>query len=156
VLIRAATADDARAIVRVQAETWRVAYRRILPNLVLERVFQPDVVERWVAHMFDPDGRTFVAEEAGTVVGFVSAGPSRDEDLAGTDEVYALYVLPPEQGRGLGAALLDAAGGDSLWVLAANAAGRAFYEHQGWRYDTEREEPFLGVPLRQVRYRRAT
>jgi GNAT superfamily N-acetyltransferase len=48
-----------------------------------------------------------------------------------------LYVVPPEQGRGIGGALLQRAmsenpGGLSLWAFVANHRAIAFYERAGF------------------------
>jgi GNAT superfamily N-acetyltransferase len=45
----------------------------------------------------------WVGVDGGEVAGFVSVGPSRDEDAAAdTGELYAIYVLAEHQGRGVG------------------------------------------------------
>ena len=57
-------------------------------------------------------------------------------------ELHALYVLPAYWGRGIGGALLKAAGDVSrLWVLEGNLLGRRFYETHGWEPEgTSRQE----------------
>ena len=43
-----------------------------------------------------------------------------------------------------------------LWVLADNPRARAFYEREGWALDGgEKTDQFLGVDVRELRYRRA-
>jgi ribosomal protein S18 acetylase RimI-like enzyme len=78
-------------------------------------------------------------------------------------EIYAIYVLPDAWRRGAGSALLTTAvdhwrahGATTLvlWVLKANARGRAFYEALGWHADGRREEIDLGGRATpEVRYR---
>lgn len=152
-VIRRATTSDAAAIARVHADTWRAAYAGILPDAVLDSLSVSAGASRWEGHIANGDVAVWVA---GGVDGFASAGPSRDEDLAGTTELYALYVHPRAQRRGLGTALLGAAvehGATSLWVLAANAPGRAFYEASGWRQDgTKRTIDLFGAQADEVRY----
>lgn len=160
--IRVATADEAADVARVQVATWRAAYAGLVSGAVLDRLSVPAAASRWSERLGQPGHRLWVAGR-GEVAGFVSAGPARDDD--GPDgEVYALYVLPDHQRGGLGRALLataarwlrdEAAYGDlALWVLAANAAGRAFYAATGWHRDgTQRDIDVCGDVVREVRYR---
>jgi GNAT superfamily N-acetyltransferase len=152
-VIRRATTSDAAAIARVQAETWRAAYAGILPDSVLDAMSVSAGASRWEGHIANDGVAVWVA---GDVDAFASAGPSRDEDRHGTTELYALYVHPRAQRRGLGAALLGAAiehGATTLWVLADNAAGRAFYEACGWSADgTYRTIDLFGAQAGEVRY----
>lgn len=146
VAIRAAGPDDAPAIARVRIESWRWAYRGLVPDALLEAMSVDDGEGDWRRTIAAPDGiSVFVAEGGGRAVGFVSAGPSRDDDaLTGTGEIGALYVVRAHAGTGVGGALMTAAedslraGGfarATLWVLQANAAARGFYEHRGWTCD---------------------
>lgn len=68
-----------------------------------------------------------VAKVDGKVVGFIA----RDKE-----EVYALYVLPDFQDRGVGTALLKDAMAESaklgLWSYAANGVAAHFYESRGF------------------------
>lgn len=166
--IRRATIDDVDAIARVHVATWRHAYRGQLPDAALEAV---DVERRramWqrIVGTEGHPAHVFVAEEAGEVCGFAASGPLRDDDADGAaGELYALYVAPPAQGRGLGSRLLQAAEADLvdrgharavLWVLATNAASIGFYEAHGWRDDgVDDVQPMHGVEVRDRRYRKA-
>jgi GNAT superfamily N-acetyltransferase len=79
-------------------------------------------------------------------------------------EVYAIYVLPDFWREGAGRALLatavdhwQARGATTLvlWVLEANARGRAFYEAMGWQPDGGRQSIDLGgFATTEIRYRR--
>ena len=56
----------------------------------------------------------------------------------GDDSVRNLWVLPEEQDRGVGTALLKLAkerrpGGLQLWVFQRNVGARRFYERHGSR-----------------------
>jgi GNAT superfamily N-acetyltransferase len=80
----------------------------------------------------------------GLLKGFVIHNSCRDEDALVAHEIQALYVEPAFVREGVGSALLRAAewaGTDlgrsecKLWVLEANAKGRAFYEKNGYEPD---------------------
>src|SRR4051794_4356955 len=106
--VRLATGADAEGIARVQERGWQSAYRHVFPVEELDRggfIF----AERWRARLERPPRgwSTFVAVEDATVVGFVSVGPSRDEQSFG--ELYAIYVDPDAWSTGVGRALVERA-----------------------------------------------
>jgi L-amino acid N-acyltransferase YncA len=156
--VRPARAEDAARVAEVHVRTWQAAYEHVFGA---ERLAQLDVARRRaLADRLIGEGGVSVAEQDGVVVGFVSVGPSREEQGAG--EVYAIYVAPEEWGSRAGTGLMDAAkaglrrsfGEATLWVLEDNPRARRFYEREGWALDGgRREEEFLGVPVPEVRYR---
>jgi len=93
-------------------------------------------------------------------VGFISFGPSRDEDGSEKAGIYAIYVLPQFWHQGIGRELLDEAerrlkgfSAFTLWVLEKNARARRFYEARGFRLDGSRKEDTIGgVLLTELRY----
>lgn len=74
-----------------------------------------------------PSMDVWVAERAGTALGFVGARE---------DVVELLYIAPEAQGQGLGPALLSyvdgGSGPHSVEVYADNTVGVAFYRGQGF------------------------
>ena len=163
--VRAAVPDDAGRIAEINVRSWQAAYAGIVPSAILEEMEVEPRRLTWLGRIADLGQRAlFVAELHGRVEGYVLAGPARDHDLPDlAGEIYAIYVDPPTQGRGLGRALLEAAEGDLrtagfeplvLWALAANATGRGFYEACGWQVDgSSRPIDFDGTPVDEVRYR---
>lgn len=165
-IIRTADVADAAAIAEIHVASWRAAYRGIVPDAHLAAL---DVRERavsWRDRLAADDRRTrtLLAEEDGRVVGFLTAGPTRDDDLAATTgEVYALYVAPDRWSRGVGRGLL-AAGLDTLssghdrvtlWVLGDNRPARGFYEAMGFMADGSAKTDVIGgAALTEVRYAR--
>ncbi len=162
VSIRPAIPGDAAAMARVNGDAWRAAYRGIFPDAVLDaRGREPDDEEkrrRWIAR---PEAVILVAEEGGTVVGFVVSGPPRDPVPGFESEILAVYVHPDRQGRGIGRRLmlraaeaLAARGARSffLWTLRDLPPTRAFYERLGGRVVAERRAPVLGVEVDEVAY----
>ena len=80
--VRPATAEDADAIGRVQVETWRVAYRGLMPDEAIAGFDLEGRQRMWregLAREPRPGSATFVAELDGEVVGFASVGRSRDD-----------------------------------------------------------------------------
>jgi GNAT superfamily N-acetyltransferase len=150
VSVRVATPDDADAIERVRTDTWRDAYRGLMPDDVLDGLGYDGTQRReHMATRMTPQQFVLVAEHAGEVVGFVNGGPSRVVDPAHPGEIYAIYVLPAHQGHGHGATLLRRAArelvargwrGMLIWVLRENHPSRRFYERMGGRHLRDRDE----------------
>lgn len=147
----------------MHTRSWQAAYEHVFGA---ERLAAIDVARRramWERALANPERDAFVFEEDGTVVAFVGSFPSRDPDAEG--ELGEIYALPEAWGKGIGRALMAACLGalrergyaDAiLWVLADNPRARAFYEREGWALDgAEKADEFLGVAVRELRYRRA-
>ena len=162
-LIRVAHDGDIDALRALTARCWRHNYTAILPAETLEMFLGSPHEERWRDYRARWGGERWVAERDGVPVGYVSAGPARDEDAPeGSAEVFALFVDPDEQGTGTGRLLLQQAAeylreqGYShahLWVVAAAAGPRAFYERCGWAADGVRR-PLEPGNVETLRYQR--
>jgi GNAT superfamily N-acetyltransferase len=157
-VIRRARPSDAGAIAQVHVQSWREAYRGIIPQPYLERLSLPAHERQW-RRSFAEGGWAFVAEWERRVVGFASGGLSRGRrDISG--ELYVLYVLRSSHGRGVGRALFDACHyelarlghrGLLVWVLAENPA-RSFYEHLGGEPAGQSVVNIAGIRLPEVAY----
>jgi ribosomal protein S18 acetylase RimI-like enzyme len=169
-LIRRASPADAAAIARVEVDSWRAAYLGLVPASVLNGLSVTAISARWqrVLSAGPATGaRAWLLLSGDAVLGFTSAGPTRDAEDAqrAVGEVYTLYLLPSAWGRGLGAALLETAqsylarrGRETvtLWVLEGNTRGRRFYELSGFTRDGARRATRAGATrLPEVRYRRS-
>ena len=162
-MIRQAIPDDSDAIALVHVRTWQGAYGHVFPPDELAGISVEERTRAWRS-MLERSSRTHVVEVDGQVVGFASAGPSRDEDGEGVGELYAIYVDPDHWGSGAGRELAawadDSLRGEgfsvaTLWVLDDNPRARRFYEAGGWRLDgATRVGTHLGVEAREVRYRK--
>lgn len=175
--IRPATVGDAEAVAQVHVESWRVGYRGLLADQLLDQLSVGERESMWRRRLSGEDEqhderRVEVAvDREGKIVGFVVAGPSEEHDrsLPQTGEIYAMYVHPDHWSMGAGQALmrsavdyLVAAGSIEalLWVLGSNTRARRFYERAGWRWDGRTKTKLLAglpdfdSPVEEVRYRR--
>lgn len=164
-MIRPATIEDAAAIASVHVRTWQHAYAGIISDEFLANLSVVTRTQRWREILADADSTrvVFVAvDDTGQLLGHVSAGPARDDDLpSGTWEIYSVYVDPAEQSRGIGRELMQRALGSAphgtsrvaLWVLTDNHKSRSFYELQGFIADgTHHDVGIEGQHIDEMRY----
>jgi GNAT superfamily N-acetyltransferase len=148
--IRAARPDEAETLFVIHRESATAAYVEIFPP---DHYRFPNAQMRkvWAEALRSEDLSVLIAERAGSPVGLASVSPGWLRNL---------FVLPPEWGRGVGAALHDEALAllrghgaiAQLWVLEANERARCFYEARGWRDDGGRSRSeFPPHPL-ELRY----
>ena len=163
IAIRPATGDDARAIATVRIDTWRTAYRGLVPDAYLDAMDVEQSVALWerVLGAQASAASVFVADDDGEVVGFAAAN-ALPEPRHGLDaELSAVYVRRAFQHAGIGRRLVDAvaraqrahgAAGLIVWVIAGNKPARAFYEALGGRLIVEQPFEWDGVPLAEAGY----
>ncbi len=167
--VRPAGPSDAAAIAGVRIRSWRAAYRGIVPDAVLDGLDPIREAAIWRERLGSGVAAwvrvAFVVEPPvpPRLVGFVTAGSARHAGEDGLGEVWAIYVDPEAQGRGVGRALMDAGMRGLatrgfreaiLWVFEANASARGFYERMGWAPDgAAKALPIGGASPIEVRYR---
>ena len=144
--VRDAVGDDYEGIKNVQRTTWLDTYPNkkygITKKEIEERFNQPPrrpIEEAKKALEGNDNGRYWVAEENGKIIGFCSALRKDDRDRIG-----AIYVLPNCQGKGIGKKLitkgLDWLGNDKdiyIGVASYNNKAIKFYESLGFVYTHE-------------------
>ena len=148
VRVRPAVDDDAATIARVHVDSWRGAYRGLLPDRILDGLSVAGREGLWRQRIAPASRgpRTLVAEVGGSVEGFVTfAVRARDvEEPPGVGEIPALYVSPSTWRSGVGTALLAAALDGLraagcreaiLWMLDGNRRAARFYRSRGWADD---------------------
>jgi GNAT superfamily N-acetyltransferase len=135
-----------------------------VPSAYLDSLLPEERAVLWRTALLDPSGARFVlvaADGRGQLIAFAPGGPERSAERKDRGELYALYVLPSHQRRGLGLSLVHAAatrlasGGMRsmlLWVLEANAPARRFYGKLGGSVVRDRPIDVGGVTLTQVPY----
>ena len=164
-IVRRATPADAPAIAATHVASWQVAYRGFFPDLVLKNLSVAERQELWEPRLAASSHTIWVTELDGRVNGFLSACPSRDDDLRppAYAEIAALYIHPTSWGKGYGHALCEKAFDHlrqtsaqtvTVWVLVANTRARHFYERFGFTVDDGRKDITLfNVTLPEIRYR---
>ncbi|MBO3083912.1 GNAT family N-acetyltransferase [Cellulomonas fengjieae] len=166
VTIRTASEGDAAEIASVHVRSWQEAYAGIVPDAYLASLDAEERTAMWREYLRDGPAeeiRTWVALSADRVIGFITVGPSRDEDARrGDREIYSIYLDPGMWGHGVARDLMRTVIADigerttvTLWVLADNERARHFYRRHGFHADgVERFDEIGGENLLEVRYRR--
>lgn len=135
---------DLERAVECHNRAWRVGYRGIVPEAVIEAQLRPtdrDALQDLRDEVASEGGAFLVAADDGKVVGFVRGRFTGTSDfVAGLGgEVVSLYVDPAHWREGIGTALLgqcvdwlpNMIEGLSVPVLADNERGRSFLEANG-------------------------
>jgi GNAT superfamily N-acetyltransferase len=119
--------------------------------------------KRWEETLSTPDGPGFVyvtQDDSGNVVGFATGGPERSGDPIYRGELYAIYLLPGHQRKGIGRHLVAVVANRLMqmgfvsmlvWVLTQNPS-RKFYEALGGQPVHEKEIVIGGASLTEVAY----
>jgi ribosomal protein S18 acetylase RimI-like enzyme len=162
VVVRKAKSADAAALAAVYGESWRLAYRGIIPHLHLEGMIRRRGPDWWANAMRSGEG-LLVLEVAGAVAGYATFGRSRERRsfTKAQGEIYEIYLAPHYQGGGLGERLfescrhaLDMRGLEGLlvWALADNAGAIEFYWYRGGRPVAEAVERIGGAKLAKIAF----
>jgi GNAT superfamily N-acetyltransferase len=163
ITIRPATAADAREIAQVRIDTWRTAYRGLVPDAYLAAMDVEQSVALWerVLAAAGDKASVFVAEHDGEIVGFAAANRVEEPKHGLDAELSAAYVRHAFQRTGIGRRLVDAvaraqrakgASGLIVWAIAGNTPARAFYESLGGTVIVEQPFEWDGVPLTEAGY----
>ncbi|MDP9866522.1 MULTISPECIES: GNAT family N-acetyltransferase [Streptosporangium] len=155
--------DDALDVMRIRTETWKTAYKGLLPQDFLDALrIEPRAVELLRGRLAGGAEHLVIGEAGGEAAGFSLFGPARGEGLTG-GEVYALYALSGHWSTGLGLAMMERSvarlrgmghAEAGLWVLEGNARARGFYERFGFTL-SGRAQDAAGLPFSvpEVHYR---
>ena len=162
--VREATRADAVAIARLHRDNWRVAYRGIVPDDLLDAITEESRRQHWNGVLAQRDGTEFVyvaEDEEGRLLGIASGGPEAGGEARYHGELYVPHVRPDAQGRGIGRALVRAVAqrlaADGIttllvWMLRENHPARRFYAALGGQFVREQPAMFEGIMLMDAGY----
>jgi len=160
--IREAMTADASAMASIHVRTWQTAYADIMPEEFLMTLSEEKSTAFWNQELSSGKSVNRVAVVDSQIIGWASGGPSRDPDSGSSSEIYAIYVSPETQGRGVGKHLMQRLADDLskgsdfvLWVLEQNRSAIGFYTHLGFAPDTATKTIRIGgKELVEIRLRR--
>lgn len=150
--------DNKLAISRVYEESWKYAYRNIIPQSFLNSI----PTGNWASNLDQNGRKTLIMLENNEIIGTSSFCESRFPEFKGMGEIISIYLLPQYIGKGYGTALLRAAIDELkksgyneifLWVLEENYPARKFYEKNGFiKTDKFLDDNIGGKSLREIQY----
>jgi ribosomal protein S18 acetylase RimI-like enzyme len=158
--IRHARPGDAEEIARVHDESWRDAYRGVIPGVELERMIARRGPIWWHSAIVRGTG-LLVLDFDGGIAGYSTYGRNRVPSMPYSGEIFELYLSPQHQGLGLGRRLFSAARRELaehgylstiVWALADNDKALAFYRSLGGQTVRRAEERFGADMLTRVAF----
>lgn len=163
--IRQAISSDACNVAEVHVESWKYAYRGLIPDSILDNLSVENRTKFWGQAIESGNPQLLVVEKNSSLVGWVAFGSSRDGDATSqTGEIEAIYIHPSHWRQGFGEGLLSAAKNIliyqnytcvTLWVLSGNIRATNFYEKQGFQVDScsPKVSERGGKILEEIRYK---
>ena len=152
------TPENASEASHIYANSWKVAYRGIIPDAYLDQLS----LERWTPFLKDSPFAGLILKVDEAYVATASITRARDDMMKGWGEVVSIYVMPEHFGKGYGKKLFEHAiealkemGLEQvyLWVLEDNRQARDFYERNGfWASNDKMTLTIGGKVLTEVRY----
>ena len=148
VKVRQAVLEDTDSIALVQVESWRKTYAGILPAAYLESLNIEKHAMIWRQGIREGRMFVYVAEDSWGIFGFISGGANRTPIEGYDAELYAIYLMPARQRRGVGqelaltlreALLMQNFSSMVVWVLERNLPAVAFYRRIGGLQIAQRE-----------------
>ena len=101
IAVRKAEIEDCRDLGRIHSESWKAAYKEIIPDSFLDKITAESRGKRFADAMSRGNERNFVAVRENGVVGFICLGKSRDDDLDDTFGRSRAYTHPYTGNRGI-------------------------------------------------------
>lgn len=149
--------EDCAALAEVRAVAWRYAYAGLIPEPALSRMISRRGAAWW-RRLHEGPGKALVAVLGDEVVGYALLARCRS---GRGGEIQELYIRPDCQGLGFGSRLFATARAEfrarglaplTVWCLAENRIGVAFYRALGGVVTGRGAEPFPGACLEKLRF----
>ena len=135
---------DSYGIAKIQVEAWRVAYRGIVPDSILDSLSVEEKSEIWKEKIKDAIVKHLVCKVSDEIVGYTNYGdPQFDKNSKDyTQEIWGLYVAPKHFRQGFGTILMNEAESKIaeseykrivLHCFQKNDSSMKFYRKNGYR-----------------------
>lgn len=153
--IRSVKPGDAPQLAHIQTESWKAAFREIIPAGILSEYTDPEPVTRMYEHLLTHgSAHGYILELDGAPHGIAWWDAAREPDMAGTAELICIHSLSAHWHQGYGKLLLEkvlrdvkSAGYPSilLWVFDANLPAIRFYQSLGFTASGRKRPSFGSV-----------
>ena len=141
------------AVATVHVRSWRESFAGLVPQSFLDKMSVEKRTAAFAAGFLDDSYKMYVAENTeGVIVGFADCGESRESIEGYEAELFAIYLVPEYQRRGVGGELfkrvinaLVRRGKRSMYLEALEVSPyRSFYEQMGGQVIERRETEIEG------------
>lgn len=160
--IRYANINDSKILGHIHSESWKIAYKTIIPDIVLDNMTIEKREKYFYKALFEKLEEDILIFKENNPAGFMTLGKCRDEDLdCSWGEIWGIYLLPSYWKQGIGTELIKWGINElknrkfkrvSLWVLKENVNARRFYEKVGFHHDGTVKKLNIGKELNECRY----
>ncbi|MCR2821273.1 GNAT family N-acetyltransferase [Lederbergia panacisoli] len=153
-IIRKMTKEDILQVQIVAKTSWNHTYKNIIPIEVQENFLRSAYGDEMMRQRLE-HSIMYVAEVDGEIVGFANYSHVQE---GGKVELYAIYLYPDYQGKGIGTSLLKT-GMNNLEnvkeiyinVEKNNKIGKTFYTSKGFEVVSEFDDELDGHILKTIR-----
>ena len=162
--IRLADKKDTEIIAEIINETWKVAYKDIVPESDLINYTDKTRRENQIADFFDKGEPIFYIAQSNSIdCGIISYKEYEKSDYSDCAYIMQLYVLPDFQKIGVGKALMEHINNVIrekgykriiLNTLEKNSNARAFYEKLGYEYIGAEDSPLFSEKVVRALYKK--
>lgn len=159
--VRMAVLEDAEVLGHIIVESWKSAYKNIIPEDEIVRYLDKQKRKQQFEKFIQDKEIVLIGFYNEIPCGLVFANKENDEELEDTGSIYSIYTLQQYWGKGIAYKLMDKAVDIlkeegckhiSLWVYEENIRARKFYEKCGFQFDgTKKHGRFSNKPM-ELRY----
>ncbi|QSX06277.1 GNAT family N-acetyltransferase [Sedimentibacter sp. zth1] len=157
-----ATIQDVERIALIHTESWKVAYKNIIPTDKLEEMTKIEPrTKMWAKLLTEYKDSTYVYKLNDEIIGYFTIGKSRDSDLQDAYELIGIYFHPDFYGRGYGNKMMEFLMENVkhrgfnkifLWVFKENERAIRYYKKFGFEFDENEKIHDLGRKVLEQRY----
>lgn len=141
--IRKVKQGDEAVLAYIQTESWKAAFKTILPEDVLTRCTNYDKAKQMYQRLLEEKkGNGYLLEINGKGHCIAWWDAAREENMPDYAEIICIHSLQENWRRGFGSRMMDRLledianagyGNTMLWVFEENERARKFYEAKGFR-----------------------
>ena len=160
--IRKVTYGDEKALAYVQTESWKAAFKGLIPDEVLVRSTDLNKATAMYQRLLDMGkGNGYILEIDGKPHCIAWWDAARDEDMQGAAELICIHSLKENWGRGYGHLMMERILEDvqqagysqiMLWVFEKNTRAIGFYKAHGFVATGRKQPAFGAVEERYIKY----
>ncbi|MBS4218801.1 GNAT family N-acetyltransferase [Bacillus sp. FJAT-49711] len=153
-IIRKMKMEDIQQVQSIAKTSWNHTYKNIIPMEVQENFLTSAYSDEMMKQRMERS-IMYIAEVDGEIVGFANYSPMQED---GKVELYAIYLYPEYQGKGIGTSLLKA-GINNLEnvreiyinVEKNNNIGKTFYKAKGFEVVSHFDDVLDGHIVETIR-----